>query len=408
MPAILIAGAGPAGLSVAIKTASAGLETIVVERNAAIGIPLRTSGGSWIDELGALGVPERFYVPMRRIRVIGPIVEAVFDYRQPMMCVLDVRAFYQWLAERAVAAGAQIRLETRVVDLIRSHGRATGMRVRLPSGAHTDIDARVVVDATGHPSALARRDGLHAGFEQFGVGVEWDLYAPDFDQHEALLIVGDRLAPNGYAWAFPYGHGRIRLGVGIARPHSGENPHAYLDAICDRVPALAPLKRASPIESHLGLIPLAPPKTIPLVRDGLVVVGDAAGQASALVGEGIRYVMHAGRAAGDAIVAACAAGGTSDAALERYPRAWGRRERNLRFAWEIFRRIIVFHDADWDREIDQLNRLTPEQFGQGLKGDFTLGWLMAVVPRYTGMLVPGRFRDGIRRFVGVSRTSTAD
>ena len=405
MPDVLIAGGGPAGLSVAIKTASAGLETVVVERNAAIGIPLRTSGGSWIDELGALGVPARFFVPMRRIRVIGPNAEAVFDYREPMMCVLDVRAFYQWLAERAVAAGAQIRLETRVVDILRSERRTAGMRIRLPNGAHVDLDARIVVDATGHPSTLARRDGLHQGFEHFGVGVEWDLYAPQFDPHEALLIIGNRFAPNGYAWAFPYGDGRVRLGVGVARPISDENPHPYLEAICQRVPALAALRRASPIEAHLGLIPLAPPKRFPLVHDGLVVVGDAAGQASALVGEGIRFAMYAGRAAADAIVAACAAGDTSDAALAGYPRAWGRRERNLRFAWEIYRRIIVFADTDWDREIDQLNRLTPEQFGQGLKGDFTLGWLMTVVPRYAGMLVPGRFRDRIRRFVGPSGPS---
>jgi hypothetical protein len=108
--------------------------------------------------------------------------------------------------------------------------------------------------------------------------------------------------------------------------------------------------------------------------------------------------MHAGRAAGAAIVAACRGDDVSDAALDAYPRAWGRRERNLRFAHQIYRRIVDYDDAAWDCEIEQLTRMTPDQFAQGLKGDFTLGWLLAVIPRYTGMLVPDRFREGVRRF----------
>ena len=398
MPDVIIAGGGPAGLCAARETAAAGLATLVVEKEAAIGIPLRTSGGSWVDEMTTLGVPSRFYVPMRRIRVIGPRAEARFDYDTPRMCVLDVRPFYQWLAGRALDAGAQVRLETRVDTVIDGGGRAEGARIRSRDGRFEDVAARIVVDATGYPSALARRTHLHEGFEAFGVGVELDLHAPHFDPHEALLIIGREFAPNGYAWAFPYGDRRVRLGVGVGRPHSDADPHAYLDAIRGRVPALGALQGASPVEYHVGLIPLAAPRSVPLVRDRLVVVGDAAGQASSLVGEGIRYAMHAGRAAGAAIVAALRNGGVSDSALDAYPRAWARRERNLRFAHQIYRRIVDYDDAAWDDEIEQLTRLSPDQFAQGLKGDFTLAWLLSVIPRYAGMLVPDRFREGARRF----------
>ena len=329
--------------------------------------------------------------------MIAPRAEAVFDYREPRMCVLDVRSFLQWLAQEAIAAGARIQLRTRADSMLENAGGLSGVRVREPDGRMAEIVADGVIDATGYASALARRQRLHDGFAAFGVGAELDLYAPRWNENEAALIVGRNVAPNGYAWVLPYGQGRVRLGVGIGRPHSDADPAAYLACVRERVSALAHLRDASPIELHAGVVPIAPPQSVPLVRAKLVVAGDAAAQASALVGEGIRYAMHAGRLAADAVIAAQTTDALSDRACERYPAAWRRRERNLRFAFQIYRRIVAFGDADWNREIAQLTRLSPDEFAQGLKGDFSLRWLLAIAPRYAGMLVPARLRTRVER-----------
>src|SRR5205814_8763353 len=161
------------------------------------------------------------------VRVIGPDAEAVFGFREPRMCVLDVRSFLQWLAAEALAAGARLRLRTRADSVVESGVRIRGVRVREPDGRIVEMPAQSVIDATGYASTLARQRQLHDGFAAFGVGAELDLYAPRWHENEAALIVGRNVAPNGYAWVLPYGQGRVRLGVGIGRPHSDGDPGAY-------------------------------------------------------------------------------------------------------------------------------------------------------------------------------------
>jgi len=63
-----------------------------------------------------------------------------------------------------------------------------------------------------------RQEGLDPGIRRFGVGAEYDLYAPHCDQSEVLLIAGSDFAPSGYAWVFPWGRHRVRVGVGIIHP----------------------------------------------------------------------------------------------------------------------------------------------------------------------------------------------
>src|ERR1700691_2186240 len=77
---VIIAGGGPAGLSAAEVLAAHGRSVTVLEQNQEIGSPIRTSGGSFIDEMEALGIPARLYHPISRVRFLSPNNAAVFDY----------------------------------------------------------------------------------------------------------------------------------------------------------------------------------------------------------------------------------------------------------------------------------------------------------------------------------------
>src|ERR1700729_3380818 len=111
---VAVVGGGPAGLPAAAEAAKGGLNVVVLERAHAIGEPVRTSGGSFIKPLQAMGVPARCYHPIHRLKGFGPTTEAVKTYRRAVGCVLDVRGTYQWLAQQAIEAGAELRLKAHV------------------------------------------------------------------------------------------------------------------------------------------------------------------------------------------------------------------------------------------------------------------------------------------------------
>ncbi len=395
---VLILGAGPAGLIAAQICATGGLRTVVVEKKREIGSPIHTSGATYIPEIRKYGIPESLVHRVGRILFLSPGEEASFRNLKDGIGVLDVRGMLQYMAEQAAGKGVRFLLGTRALEPLLSGRTVTGARIQTFQGAREKITAQDTIDATGLASVTARKVFGFSGFRRYGVGLEYDVYAPRWPQEDFVLLVGSRVAPTGYGWIFPWGGHRVRVGVGVTYPDArGVDLKACLHRFMEEDERFGPLLRdAGCVELHRGFIPdeLFPRKP---VADGLLIVGDAAGQASALAGEGIRFAMEMGQLAARATVQALRRGGPRKDQLARAYQEWDRRHgRNFRIAMEINKRMADFTDPQWDKAVRYMDRLTDRQFLQFLKTDFTLSLFLRIVARNPDLAGKGLFRKVLR------------
>ena len=387
---VVIAGGGPGGLSAGEAAARAGCSVLILEQNHEIGSPIRTTGGSFIQDLRSLGIPDHLYHPIRRFRFLSPNNSVQFEYDDPIMCVMDVRGVFQFLAERAIEAGATVKLATVAASPILERDSVVGVTAKTPTDPALSIRSKILIDATGYRASMLKQSGVHPGYQRFGVGSEYDLFAPHCDQDEVVLIVGSQVAPAGYAWVFPWGRKRVRVGVGIIHADSDAHPDRYLDALIASAGRFGVnLKGAQPVEYHFGLIP-SDGLADPFVGNGIMAVGDAAGQPSALVGEGIRWAIQAGRMAGSIAGQAVKANSFSKTFLSRYQTQWeSEYGANLRIASEINKKLAQFDDPKWDRKTELLKLFDANQFGQALQANFVAGWAVHLLWSHPQLLKEG-------------------
>jgi len=368
---VIVAGAGPAGSSAARAAALEGASVALLEREGEVAQSVRTSGVTWMDAIEEFGIPRECYHPVRNYAMFSPGNEVVVRDSRPRAAVLDVRRTYRWLASRAAGAGAELLTGTAVSGAILEGGAVRGVRA-----GRKEFRAGVTVDATGFHSAVARGAGLVGPWRRFGVGAEWEARAEGAEEGTWWLMVGSEYSPAGYAWVFPLGGGMVRIGVGIAKPESAEDPAARLARLLERRPGpLARLGRIETAEYHYGIIPNggAARRT---VHDGLLMAGDTAGQANPIVLEGIRHAIRYGASAGRTAARAAASGDASAEAMRGYEEAW-RREiaARIRAASRVQDRWLGLDDAAWDAELDVIRVLSADEFLDFVRGDFGLGYL---------------------------------
>ena len=365
---ILIVGGGPAGLATA-ELAAGGGSVLLVHKDAQIGRPVRTSGGSWLADAIRLGIPTELYHVVDSLVFAGPTRSANFEFDGNKPVVLDVTGLYQYMGTLAARAGAKIELSTTLLN-VQADGREGYICELQQKQTVRRVSARYVVDASGFQRAVLRRTNLGERPTRFGIGAEAEFEDLSAYQRRAILFVGSRYAPSGYGWAFPTTHGTVRIGIGLTRPNVQTSPGRLLEDFLGSIAAKdLGIHVGRRVEEHGGVVPALGPSGR-VVHGGIVAVGDSAGQVLPIVGEGIRFCIEAGRKAGSALHAALQAPASAAKHLNDYERWWLRTHyRQFQFAQKINLRITDFQDSDWDSGIGRLAMLDGEMLSTLLRVD---------------------------------------
>lgn len=323
-PDLLIVGAGPAGLAVAIAARREGLSVRVLDK--APGPPIDKACGEGlmpdgVAALARMGVDPASLggAPFAGIRYVDGTVVA--EGRFPGEPGLGVRRtrLHAAMAERAAAVGVEVEWGTRVVGLEggseeggrRRRARADGTGSAATTAAGERLEAGVVVGADGLRSPVRRWARLAEKGEpaaspapaadpaaRFGVRRHYHVTAGELPR-----VVEVWWGEGCEAYVTPVGPEE----VGIAMLWSGRK--AGFDALLAGFPRLATRFVGRPVVSDdRGAGPLLQ-RVHGVVRgdgetDGLALVGDAGGYVDAITGEGLSLAF----AQAEALVAAVIAG----------------------------------------------------------------------------------------------------
>ncbi len=320
---ILVVGAGPAGAVAAwqAKLAAPELDVVLLERDRAVGAPVRCAEGVGDAGLREFANPDGADWVSRRITDV--ILESPDDTQVVLAnsgigWILDRTRFDAYLAAQAAAAGAAVLVGAEATAMSRNGDERWHVRVT-ERGREDLYRARIVIGADGVETMVGRWAGLDTRVPARDMEscAQYVLQGIDFNPNAIYLQFSNAIAPGGYAWIFPKGVGIANVGLGlVALKTNGHNARQYLD---DWVARRFPSGVRTGYTVGGVIVHTTIKKTY---ADGVLVAGDAAHMINPLSGGGINNAMKAGRLAGCTAAAALREHDTTERRLASYHKAW--------------------------------------------------------------------------------------
>ena len=304
-----------------------GVDVIFIEEHPVAGTPVYCAEGlsvRGIEDGGLKAVPPYVSQMTTRARVVAPNGNTVeLTSTDWTGCTLDRQVFDKALADNAEKAGARLMTSTRATGVIMDGSRVVGVKA-VREGEEIEFIAKVVIGADGHWSIIRRSAGLARYFKEYVTCAQYQLGGLDLDLGVNEFWMGEKYAPGGYAWVFPKSREVANVGLGVRVKHT-KPPIEYLKDFIAQDPRF---RNAKILKKSGGICPVC--GTLDkIVADGLMLVGDAAGQLIPMTGAGIHCAIEAGKMAGRVAAEAVKEGDVSAKRLSAYrvefDKYWGKR-----------------------------------------------------------------------------------
>jgi len=290
---VIVVGSGPAGACAAWGLAKAGVAVAVIEKAA---LPrYKTCGGGIVGRaMQALPLDVRHVIEQDcHTAQLNFLPAGLFftTHRPTPIVSMTMRDQFDYaLLSAGQAAGAAVHHQCAVETVSFQSDFVT---VATTKGS---MKAKFVIAADGAFSAVARTMGMADG-RVLIPALEYEVTVPpdQLDRFQNTARFDFDLLPHGYAWAFPKRQ-HLSIGVLSTRQRGSDLKSSmvrYLDVLgCGSV---------TRVERHGFVIPLRPRRG-PFVDKRILLVGDAAGFADPVTGEGISFAIRSGLMAAQSLI----------------------------------------------------------------------------------------------------------
>ncbi|MFY4730208.1 geranylgeranyl reductase family protein [Nitrospira sp. BLG_2] len=290
---VIVVGSGPAGACAAWRLAKAGVSVAVLEKAA---LPrYKTCGGGLVGRaMQALPVEVRQVIEQdcytARLNIL-PAGLSFTTHRQMPIVSMTMRSQFDFaILSAAQEAGAAVH-QRCAVENVSFHGDF----VTLATSAES-MRAKFIVAADGAISTVARKMGLADG-RILIPALEYEVTMPHdrLDRFHGTARFDVGLIPHGYAWVFPK---KTHLSIGVLSMAQRERD---LKGAMARYLDLLGCGALAQVERHGFVIP-SRPRRGPFAERRILLVGDAAGFADPVTGEGISFAIRSGLLAAQALI----------------------------------------------------------------------------------------------------------
>lgn len=278
---VIVIGAGPGGLACASLLAEQGVRVLVLERSSHIGRKICAGGVTWSGLAQHLpeGLVEKHF-KNQHIRTGSR--EIVISSPEPIISTVNRVKLGRWMASKAIQAGATLLTGTYVKAITEKEVITESER----------FSYEFLVGADGSNSLVRRY--LKIPMEKIGSGVQYQIQG-NFEEM-VWHLEPDRFA-TGYAWIFPH---KGIASVGAYANRADMPPHILKEKLHQWM-AFYGIK-TSGLKAEAANINF---DYRGYRFDNKFLIGDAAGLASGLTGEGIYSAVCSGQAAARTILNPC-------------------------------------------------------------------------------------------------------
>jgi flavin-dependent dehydrogenase len=387
-PDVVVIGGGPAGSTVSTLLAQHGYRVQLFERER---FPRFHIGESLI--------PETYWV-FQRLKMLdklraSPFVKKYsvqfvnaqgklsapfyFHDNKPHECSQTwqvIRSeFDLMMLNNAREQGVEAYEGVRVLEVLFDGDRAIGVRIQTEDGAHREVRAKVVVDASGQSTMLQNRFKLRQWDPVLNKGAIWTYWEGayrDTGRDEGATLVLQTANKKGWFWYIPQHDNTVSVGVVAPFDYLFKGRGSHEETYTEEVEACPAVKqRVAQARRATGYFATKDYsyRSKQVAGHGWVLIGDAFGFLDPLYSSGVLLALKSGELAADAIAAGLAKGNVSAGQLGN----WG----------DLF-----------NRGVDRMRRLVCEYYDGFSFGNFVRNYphLKGLV---TDLLIGDLFTDRV-------------